>query len=100
MIQLFRVRTLLIGTFPPPSYLACLVSFCPPFGNRRAQGHLYQKGHTLKTVSAMLEKEGIIRNRHLFVAFTTLLGKKMEIKAGEYELHTRHAFLWRFWMLW
>jgi UPF0755 protein len=42
----------------------------------------------LKTVSAILEKEGIIRNKHLFVAFTTLLGKKMEIKAGEYELHT------------
>jgi UPF0755 protein len=37
----------------------------------------------------MLEQEGIIRNRHFFIVLATLLGKKAEIKAGEYEFHTR-----------
>jgi UPF0755 protein len=42
----------------------------------------------LKKISTMLEQEGIIRNRHFFVGMATLLGKKTEIKAGEYEFHT------------
>jgi UPF0755 protein len=43
----------------------------------------------LKKISTMLEQEGIIRNRHFFIGMATLLGKKSEIKAGEYEFHTR-----------
>ena len=37
----------------------------------------------------MLEHEGIIRNAQVFMGIATALGKKGEIKAGEYELHTR-----------
>ena len=43
----------------------------------------------LKKISAMLDQEGIIRNRHFFIGLTTILGKKTEIKAGEYEFHTQ-----------
>jgi UPF0755 protein len=48
-----------------------------------------KKGMPLKKISAMLEQEGIIRNRHFFVGIVTILGKKAGIKAGEYEFHTR-----------
>ena len=47
-----------------------------------------KKGMPLKKISAMLEQEGIIRNRHFFVGIVTILGKKAGIKAGEYEFHT------------
>jgi UPF0755 protein len=50
---------------------------------------LIKKGMPLKKISMMLEREGIIRNRYVFIGITTLLGKKEEIKAGEYEFHTR-----------
>ena len=36
-----------------------------------------------------LEKEGILRNRYFFIAMASFLGKKGEMKAGEYEFHTR-----------
>jgi len=48
-----------------------------------------RKGMPLSKISAMLEQEGIIRNRHFFVTIATILGKKAGIKAGEYEFHTR-----------
>jgi len=48
-----------------------------------------KKGMPLKKISAMLEQEGIIRNRYFFVGIVTILGKKAGIKAGEYEFHTR-----------
>lgn len=43
----------------------------------------------LRKISALLEQEGIIRNSELFIGVVTFLGKKKEIKAGEYELNTR-----------
>jgi UPF0755 protein len=48
-----------------------------------------KKGMPLKKISAMLEQEGIIRNRYFFIGMATLLGEKAGIKAGEYEFHTR-----------
>ena len=88
MMSLLRVRTLFIGLS-----LLLLISlawflFVPPSETGVNKVIFVKKGTSLKAVSTTLEKEGIIRSRHLFVAFTTLLGKKMEIKAGEYELHT------------
>jgi len=50
---------------------------------------MIKKGMPLRKISALLEQEGIIRNRELFIGMVTLLGKKREIKAGEYEFHTR-----------
>jgi UPF0755 protein len=48
-----------------------------------------KKGMHLKKISTMLQQEGIIRNRHFFIGMATLLGKRAEIRAGEYEFHTR-----------
>jgi UPF0755 protein len=88
MTSLLRARTLLIILS-----LFLLISlawflFVPPSGAGQNKTIFFKKGTPLKRVSVILEEEGIIRNKHLFVALTTLLGKKMEIKAGEYELHT------------
>ena len=88
MAYLFRIRTLLIAFCFLLIITLAWFLFVPPSGTGVRKIILVKKGSALKTVSAILEKEGIIRSRHLFVAFTTLLGKKMEIKAGEYELHT------------
>jgi len=50
---------------------------------------LIKKGTPLRKVSEALRQEGIVKNGRLFVWLTQVLGKKAEIKAGEYELHTR-----------
>jgi UPF0755 protein len=63
--------------FIPPSQVASIKVIC------------IKKGMPLKKISEELEREGIIRNRHFFVLITTLLGKKAQVKAGEYELHDR-----------
>jgi UPF0755 protein len=43
----------------------------------------------LKKISAILEEEGVIRNRYIFIGIATLIGEKTGIKAGEYEFHTQ-----------
>jgi UPF0755 protein len=63
--------------------------FRPPSGTFLTKVITIKKGMPLKKISTMLEQEGIIRNRHFFIGMATLLGKKAEIKAGEYEFHTR-----------
>jgi UPF0755 protein len=65
------------------------ILFRPPSGASLSKVITIKRGMPLKKISTMLEQEGIIRNRHLFIGLATLLGKKAEIKAGEYELHTR-----------
>ncbi len=87
-MSLFRARTLFIGLS-----LFLLISvawflFVPPSGTGLSKTVFFKKGTPLKRVSTILKEEGIIRSDHFFVALTTLLGKKMQIKAGEYELHT------------
>jgi len=62
--------------------------FRPPSQTPSTKIITVKKGMHLKKISTMLEQEGIIRNRHLFIGIATLLGKKTEIKAGEYEFHT------------
>jgi len=63
--------------------------FRPPSQTPSTKIITVKKGMHLKKISTMLEQEGIIRNRHLFIGIATLLGKKTEIKAGEYEFHTK-----------
>jgi UPF0755 protein len=63
--------------------------FRPPSGTSMTKVITIKKGMHLKKISTMLEQEGIIRNRHFFIGMATLLGKKAEIKAGEYEFDTR-----------
>ncbi len=61
--------------------------FVPSSKTASAKVILIKKGTPLKKVSEVLEQEGIIKNRHLFVFCATMLGKKSSIKAGEYEFH-------------
>jgi UPF0755 protein len=50
---------------------------------------MIKKGSSLKKVSTTLKQEGVIRDASLFIRMATFLGKKKEVKAGEYEFHTR-----------
>jgi UPF0755 protein len=49
---------------------------------------MIKKGMNLRKISIMLEQEGIIKNKDVFIGMATLLGKRAEIKAGEYEFYT------------
>jgi len=63
--------------------------FVPPSITSLNKVVTIKKGMPLRKISTLLEQEGIIRNKEFFAGMVTLLGKKKEIKAGEYELHTR-----------
>jgi UPF0755 protein len=63
--------------------------FRPPSNALLTKVIYIRKGMPLSKISAMLEQEGIIKNRRFFVAIATILGKKAGIKAGEYEFHTQ-----------
>ena len=92
MIQRFRLKRSLIV---PGLLLLFLFSFLywflfiPPSTASVTKVILIKKGTPLRKVSEMLQQEGIIKHRRLFVWLTQVLGKKGGIKAGEYELHTR-----------
>ncbi len=86
-----RSKPFLIPLF---SLLFCLVLFywfllSPPSGPLLTKTILIKKGSPLTGISSKLKEEGIIRNEAAFVGMATLLGKKREIKAGEYQFHTR-----------
>jgi UPF0755 protein len=78
-----------LGFFFLGLFLIYWFLFSPPSGPSVAKSITIKKGSSLKKVSAMLEQEGIIRDANVFVWMTTFLGKKKEVKAGEYEFHTR-----------
>jgi len=61
----------------------------PPSATQQTKVIFIKKGTPLRKISEMLEQEGMIKNRYFFVGIARLLRKKTEIKAGEYELHTR-----------
>jgi len=63
--------------------------FSPPAGPLMTKSILIKKGSSLKKVSMMLKQEGIVRDANVFIRMATFLGKKKEVKAGEYEFHTR-----------
>ena len=62
--------------------------FTPPSQTASTKVIFIKKGSHLKKVSEVLEQEGIIKHRQIFVFLTTILGKKTKVKAGEYEFHT------------
>jgi len=92
MNDLLRPKILLIGLFSL-FFVAGLFLlgflFFPPSQTLSAKVIYVKRGMPLGRISMTLEKEGILRNRYFFIALATLLGKKGEIKAGEYEFHTR-----------
>jgi UPF0755 protein len=63
--------------------------FSPPAGPLMTKSIMIKKGSSLKKVSTMLEQDGIIRDADVFTTMAAFLGKKKEVKAGEYEFHTR-----------
>jgi UPF0755 protein len=76
--------------------LICIVTlfmlrhlFSPPASTSSSKVVFIKKGATLKKISELLEGEGVIRNAYFFSGLATILGKKAEIKAGEYEFHSR-----------
>ncbi len=71
--------------------VACLawLLFIPSFAPHAEKMVTVKRGWSLRKISTMLEQEGIIRNKEFFMAMTTLLGKKGEMKAGEYVFHTK-----------
>lgn len=69
-------------------FFLCWLLFTPPSEISVTKVITIKKGMNLKRVSTMLEEEGIVRNRYFFIGMATLLGKKAEIKAGEYEFQT------------
>jgi len=92
MIQRFRHKRTLIVLGLLLLFLFSFFSwflFIPPSTSSVAKVILIKKGTPLRKVSGVLRQEGIVKNERLFVWLTQVLGKKAEIKAGEYELHTR-----------
>jgi UPF0755 protein len=92
-MNLFSRRKLL---FAVPVLLLLLIGFSfswflfiPPSKTALSKVVYIKRGMSLRKVSELLEKEGVIRNRLLFIGFASCLGKKSKIKAGEYEFNTR-----------
>ena len=61
----------------------------PPLETSSTKTIIIKKGMPLRKISKMLKEEGIIRNKDFFIGLATLLGKRADIKTGEYELHAR-----------
>lgn len=58
----------------------------PPSKSSGPQTILIKKGTSLSKIAETLKQEGLIRSRPFFLLLTAALGKRTEIKAGEYEL--------------
>ncbi|MBM4350576.1 MAG: endolytic transglycosylase MltG [Deltaproteobacteria bacterium] len=86
-----RHKTLFVCLFAILFFASLLFWFLliPPSHTSLTKVIMIKKGTPLRKISGLLEQEGIIRNREFFIGMVTLLGKKGEIKAGEYEFHTR-----------
>lgn len=84
-----RALFVLSGLVIISSIFFYLFLFRPPSGLSSTKIITVKKGMNLKKVSALLEEEGIIRSRHLLIGMATLFRKRNEIKAGEYEFHTK-----------
>jgi UPF0755 protein len=82
-----RNRLLFFGVFLLFVLLAInyWVSLRPPSQTLFPKTVMIKKGMSLRTISSLLEQEGIIRSRTLFIGMANLIGKKNKIKSGEYE---------------
>ncbi len=91
-MNLFRQRKPLLAALLAIFLLASILFWfllMPPSQTSLNKTILIKKGMPLRKIASLLEQEEIIRNRDFFVGMVTLLGKKGEIKAGEYDFHTR-----------
>jgi len=91
MIRLLRRKRLFLAfvviILLPAAFLVWFL-FLPPSGTSETKVIFIKKGTPLRKIAEVLEQERIIKNRNFFVYLTQALGKRSEIKAGEYELHT------------
>jgi len=71
-----------------------LILIRPPAETSSIKVIYIKKGTNLRKISEILKQEGIIRNANFFIATATLLGKRGEIKAGEYEFQPQ-MFPWK-----
>jgi len=67
----------------------CWFLFSPPSKKSLTKVVFIKKGTPLKRVSEILQEEGVIKNKNLFVLLATVLGKKTKVRAGEYEFNTQ-----------
>ena len=91
LIPLFKYKSLfvILGLAFLSLFFIYWFFFSPPSGPLVTKSIMIKKGSSLKKVSLMLKQEGIIRNASFFVSLASFLGKKRELKAGEYEFHSR-----------
>ena len=61
------------------------LSVRPPSQTLFPKTLMVKRGMPLRAISSLLEQEGIIRSRTLFIGMANLTGKKNKIKSGEYE---------------
>jgi UPF0755 protein len=91
-VRPFPGKPALVGLIICLSILAALSYWfflIPPSKDSAAKIILIKKGTPLRKVSEMLRQDGVIKEPHLFALVARILGKRGEIKAGEYEFHTR-----------
>jgi len=91
MHRIFRSKTFfaalgLLGFLIMGSLLFLL--FVPPSQSPSTRTVLIKRGTHLKKISEMLRQEGVVRSGRFFLFLATVLGKRPDIKAGEYELTT------------
>jgi UPF0755 protein len=84
-----KIFLVALGFFCLFLFLIYWFLFSPPSGPLMTKSIMIKKGSSLKKVSIMLKQDGIIRDANFFVRMATFLGKKREVKAGEYEFNTR-----------
>lgn len=84
----FRQHKILLAGLFSFFILSLLVSWfllIPPAGTSSNKVVTVKRGMPFRTISGMLEQEGVIRNKEVFIGMATLLRKTGGIKAGEYE---------------
>jgi UPF0755 protein len=83
-----RIFILLFLLFFLPALFVGWFLLVPPSGTSPAKVVYIKKGMHLRQIAEFLQEQGVIRNKHLFILTTTLLGKKANLRAGEYEFES------------
>ncbi|HSB07094.1 MAG TPA: endolytic transglycosylase MltG [Thermodesulfobacteriota bacterium] len=83
-----RIFILLLLLFFLPALFIGWFLFVPPSGTSTAKVVYIKRGMPLRQIAEFLHEQGIIRNKHLFILTTTVLGKKAHLRAGEYEFES------------
>lgn len=88
MNRILRYKRIFILLFFLPALFVGWFLFVPPSGTSPAKVVYIKKGMHLRQIAEFLQEQGVIRNKHLFILITTLLGKRANLRAGEYEFES------------